>query len=1035
METKKRIGIVGIATIVAPIIVIILVLGTIFTGRHASGDTEMAVRNVTLLFMDELANRREQVVASKLNDYINDLDVAVGLLGKEDLASTASLQNYQLRMKQLYGLEKFAFVDTAGLIYTSRGTRTDIDLYNFDYRTLAKPEISLKKGGGEKKTVIVAMPVDRLAFNGRVLVVCFMEIDMNRMLEGISLESDRKGITFCNIYSKAGNSLTKLVLGGLASGDNLLTAMEKAGFEKGFSMEKMRSDFANHEAGVVSFEYNGIRETMYYVPIHSTDWMLTYLIRESVISEQISSISEGILERSLLLSGIIALVLLGVFLFLFIQIRRATQLKLEKEVADAESRIKQEELEEQLALQQKLVEEERKRNEQGNMITALASDYRSVYYLNLDTGMAICYRKDGTVPAPFKEGDEIGYLESFSTYAEKFVAPEFREKFLAFIQPENVRAGVAKNKIYTLRYLVNHGGKESYEMLRMAGVHNAGDAPDAPLRIVGFGFSDIDEEMRDSLAKSQALSDALKTAEEASKAKTIFLSNMSHEIRTPMNAIIGLDSLALHEPEISPKTRGYLEKIGSSAEHLLSLINEILDMSRIESGRTKINSEEFSFPKLLEQVNTIIDDQSRTKGLNYSCHVAGTLDDYYVGDVTKIRQILINILGNAVKFTPKGGNINLNVEKIAAFDNKSTLVFKISDTGIGISKEFLPKIFDTFTQENATTAFKYGSSGLGMAITKGIVDMMNGKIDVESEKGKGTTFRVTLTLNDSLRKQATDDEIEIHPSEMSVLVVDDDEIALGHAKLVLGKAGILTDTVLTGKEAVEMAKVRHARREPYNLIVIDWQMPEMNGIETAREIRKVTGDESAIIILTAYNWDDILDEALAAGVDCFISKPVFSGILLDEFKNALRRKKEHTSFAKNKAELAGKRVLLAEDMEVNAQIMMEVLKMRDLQVELAVNGRKALEMFRDHPESYYDAILMDVRMPEMDGLEATAAIRKLERSDAKKIPIIALTANAFDEDVQRSLQVGMNAHLSKPINPDHLYQTLEEMIWTAENRK
>jgi CheY-like chemotaxis protein len=503
---------------------------------------------------------------------------------------------------------------------------------------------------------------------------------------------------------------------------------------------------------------------------------------------------------------------------------------------------------------------------------------------------------------------------------------------------------------------------------------------------------------------------------------------MSHEIRTPMNAIIGLDSLALHEPEISEKTKGYLEKIGTSAEHLLSLINEILDMSRIESGRTKISSEEFSFPKLLEQVNTIFDDQSSEKGLTYSCHVAGNLDDYYVGDVTKIRQVLINILGNAVKFTPKGGRVDLNVEKIAGFDNKSTLVFKVSDTGIGISKEFLPKIFDTFTQENTTAGFKYGSSGLGMAITKGIVDMMNGKIDVESEKGKGTTFRVTLTLNDSVRKQTSDEEIEIHPNEMSVLVVDDDEIALGHAKLVLGKAGIVTDTALTGMEAVEKAKLRHARREPYNLIVIDWQMPEMNGIETAREIRKVTGDESAIIILTAYNWDDILDEALAAGVDCFISKPVFSGILLDEFKNALRRKKEHTSFAKNKAELTDRRILLAEDMDVNAQIMMEVLKMRGLQAELAVNGREALEMFRSHPEGYYDAILMDVRMPEMDGLDATVAIRKLDRSDAKKIPIIALTANAFDEDVQRSLQAGMNAHLSKPIQPEHLYRTLEELI-------
>jgi signal transduction histidine kinase/CheY-like chemotaxis protein len=1028
METKKRIGIVGIATIVGPIIAIILVMGTIFTGRHASGDTGKAVRNVTLLFMDELANRREQVVASKLSSYINDLDVAVGLLGPEDLASTVSLQNYQLRMKQLYGLEKFAFVDTAGIIYTSRGTRTDIDLYNFDYKTLAKPEISLKKNGGEKKTIIVAMPVDRLSFNGKILVVCFMEIDMNHMLEGISLESDRKGITFCNLYSKAGNSLTNLVLGGLASGDNLLAAMENAIFEKGFSMEKMRSDFDKHEAGVVSFEYNGIRETMYYVPIHSTDWMLTYLIRESVISEQIGSISEGILERSLMLSGFIALVLLGAFLFLFKQTRRAAQLKLEKEVADAESRIKQEELEEQLALQQKLVEEERKRNEQGNMITALASDYRSVYYLNLDTGKAICYRKDNTVPAPFNEGDEVAYLETFTTYAEKFVDPEYREKFLEFIQPENVRTGVEKNKIYTLRYLTNHDGKEVYEMLRMAGVRNAGDGQDAALRVVGFGFSDIDEEMRDSLAKSQALSDALKTAEEASKAKTIFLSNMSHEIRTPMNAIIGLDSLALHEPEISEKTKGYLEKIGTSAEHLLSLINEILDMSRIESGRTKISSEEFSFPKLLEQVNTIFDDQCQEKGLKYSCHVAGNLDDYYVGDITKIRQVLINILGNAVKFTPKGGSVSLDVEKTASFDNKSTLVFKVSDTGVGISKEFLPKIFETFTQEDTSAGFKYGSSGLGMAITKGIVDMMNGKIEVESEKGKGTTFRVTLTLNNSVRKQVSDEEIEIHPNEMTVLVVDDDEIALGHAKLVLGKAGILTDTTLTGKEAVEMAKLRHARREPYNLIVIDWQMPEMNGIETAREIRKVTGDESAIIILTAYNWDDILDEALAAGVDCFISKPVFSGILLDEFKNALRRKKEHTSFAKNKAELTGRRVLLAEDMEVNAQIMMEVLKMRGLEAELAINGREALEMFRSHPEGYYDAILMDVRMPEMDGLEATVAIRKLDRDDAKKVPIIALTANAFDEDVQRSLQAGMNAHLSKPIQPEHLYQTLEELI-------
>ncbi len=772
------------------------------------------------------------------------------------------------------------------------------------------------------------------------------------------------------------------------------------------------------------------------MPVEGTDWMLTYLIRESVINEQIGSISEGIIKRSLVQSVLTALILVVVFTFMILQMRKAAKLTLEKEVSETENRVRQQELEEQIAMQQEqvamqeeLLEQEKKKAEQDKMITALASDYRSVYYVDLDSDDSICYRSDSKVTDDVKEGEHFSFREKFSEYAREYVDEAYREGFLDFIEPSSIRKKLETEVILVYRYLIHREGKESYEMLRMAGVRHAEDRIDHIVHAVGVGFTDIDAEMRDSLEQSQALSDALQVAEEASKAKTTFLSNMSHEIRTPMNAIIGLDSLALNDPDISEKTREYLEKIDSSAKHLLGLINDILDMSRIESGRMVIKSEEFAFSKLMEQVNTIISGQCREKGLTYDCRLNGEIDDYYIGDDIKLRQVLINILGNAVKFTPEGGKIDFIVTKVAGYDGKSTLRFEMKDTGVGMSKDYLPKIFETFSQEDSTVANKYGSSGLGMAITKNIVEMMNGKIEVESEKGEGTTFTVTVTLLDSDREELNDDdELKIIPGEMSVLVIDDDKVAGEHAKLILEKVGISAEVATSGKEAVEMVKLHHARREAYNLIIVDWQMPEMDGVETTRQIRSVVGNESAIIILTAYHWDDILDEATETGVDSFIAKPLFSANLLDEFKNAMKKKRMVSVGEKKKADLSGRRILLAEDVEINAEIMMEVLKMGNMGTDHAANGKIAVDMFSEHPEGYYDAILMDMRMPEMDGLEETRVIRAMEREDAKKIPIIALTANAFDEDVQRSLQAGLNAHLSKPVDPDILYETLGNMI-------
>ncbi|MBQ7199018.1 MAG: response regulator [Selenomonadaceae bacterium] len=1029
MDGEQKNGILKLVVIVSAIVAVILVAGTFLTGRSAGEDTEKAVRTVSLLYLEELAGRREQVVASTLDKYINDMDIAVGLLDKNDLSTVENLQAYQYRMKQLYELEKFAFVDNEGLIYTSRGTRTDISQYSFDYENITQPEIFVKNIDSNNKKIVIAVPVDRLPFQGKFLVACFMEIDMNTMLKSISMQTNERGTTFCNLYTSDGVSLTNVMLGGLASENNLFDAISHADLAADYSVDEMREDFANKRTGFVSFTYKDVKGTMCYVPVHGTNWILTYLVRESVISNQISTISDGIIFRSLILSILTALVLAGSFFMMIKQIRRASKITLEKRISETENQVKQQELEEQLALQEELLAQEQEQAQRDSMITALASDYRSVYYVNLDENSGLCYRGDSNTEDIGVEGEQFYFREKFTTYAYNYITDEYRDGFLKFITPESIREGLETKPVISYRYLVRRDGKETYEMLRIAGVRHIEDRTDHKVHAVGVGFTDIDSEMRDSLEKNQALNDALKTAEEASKAKTIFLSNMSHEIRTPMNAIIGLDNLALNDPNISMKTKDYLLKIGSSAQHLLSLINDILDMSRIESGRMSLRSEEFDFSKLIEQINTIVSGQCQDKGLTYNCHINGDVNEFYIGDGVKIRQVLINILGNAVKFTPKGGSVDFIVEKTASFNGRSTLTFTIKDTGIGMSKEYLPKIFETFSQENSESVNKYGSSGLGMAITKSIVEMMNGKIDVESEKGVGTTFTVAITLPDSERTVDSEfGDVNIKPQDMSVLIVDDDPVACEHAKLVLEKAGISSEIALSGQEAIEMVKVRYARRDPYNLIIVDWHMPRMNGVETTRQIRSIIGDETAIIILTAYNWDDVIDEATAAGVDTFISKPLFSNSLLEEFKNALRKKKRLSSDGTRKADLKGKKILLAEDMIVNAEIMMEVLKMREMKPEHAENGKIAVEMFESKPEGYYSAILMDMRMPEMNGLEATMAIRALKRKDAKKIPIIALTANAFDEDVQRSLQAGLNAHLSKPVNPEILFDTLENMI-------
>ena len=709
-------------------------------------------------------------------------------------------------------------------------------------------------------------------------------------------------------------------------------------------------------------------------------------------------------HMTLFASAILAVIALIIFLLVRDSRRNRTRLK-EKEL---------------------LLEQQALQKQQDQMITAMASDYRSVYYVDLDKDEAICYRDDPRFSEAPALGASFPFLRDFTAFAYNHVAEPYREDYLAFIQPENIRAALATQQIIAYRFLELNDGKESYAMLRMAGVRHPEDRDDHIVHAIGVGFSDIDEDMRKSLTQQQALRDALDTAEQANRAKTAFLSNMSHEIRTPMNAIIGLNNIAMNDPTASDKVKEYLEKIGASARHLLGIINDILDMSRIESGRMVIKKEEFSFSKNLEQVNNMIGGQCRDKGIHYECRIIGKIDDYYIGDAMKLKQVMLNILGNAVKFTPEGGKVTFLIEEGHRFDDMATLHLTFKDTGIGMSKEYIPHIFEAFSQEDSSSTSKYGSTGLGMPITKSIVELMNGTIEVESEKGAGTTFTVTVTLEESGRKDTLAADGDLNPHDMSVLVIDDDRIALEHAEVILGQIGISCETAESGWEGIDKVRLRHGRQEEYDLILVDWKMPELDGVETTRQIRQIVGNDTPIIILTSFNWDDVADEARAAGVDTFVAKPLFAGSVMDEFREAFRRKNE--ALAKKTADLKGRRILLAEDVQVNAEIMMMVLGMREMEVDHAENGQEAVNLFASHDAGYYSAILMDMRMPIMDGLEATKVIRAMEREDAKSIPIIALTANAFDEDVQRSLQAGLDAHLSKPVEPEILFGTLEKLI-------
>lgn len=540
---------------------------------------------------------------------------------------------------------------------------------------------------------------------------------------------------------------------------------------------------------------------------------------------------------------------------------------------------------------------------------------------------------------------------------------------------------------------------------------------------------EITEQVQKQREQTQALQDALMQAQHANRAKTTFLSNMSHDIRTPMNAIIGFATIAASHIDNKDQVRDCLQKVLSSSNHLLSLINDILDMSRIESGRVQIKEQECNISELMHNLVNIIQPQVKAKQLELFIDTFEVANEDVIADSLKLNQVFINLLSNAVKYTPAGGTVTFRIMQKTTFRHGyGDYVFIIKDNGIGMSKEFVQHIFEPFEREVTVTQSGIQGTGLGMAITKNIVEMMNGTISVESEAGKGSTFTVELTLQLQDVERNAEQLQELHG--LRALVVDDDFNVCDSVSKMLKKIGMRAEWTTSGREAAYRAKIAYDEGDSYHTYIIDLQMPELSGVETARKIRKVVGDEAPIIILTAYDWTDIEEEAKEAGITAFCAKPLFMSDLKSALlvANNLVDKDSAPAAAWTTADFGGKRVLLVEDIELNREIAEVILTESGFLVETAPDGTDAVSMVSQSEEYYYDAILMDVQMPIMDGYEATRTIRNMARKDVKTLPIIAMTANALEEDKEAAIKNGMNAHIAKPLDMDIFISVLHQFL-------
>lgn len=671
------------------------------------------------------------------------------------------------------------------------------------------------------------------------------------------------------------------------------------------------------------------------------------------------------------------------------------------------------------------------------MIAAMPADYITAM-LSMDKDDALVHshiiRKDGTFVI---QDSKVAYSDYFSVVREKqdddkmeeaeefitnlAVSMEAGENYSDVLQFDGNRQQVystalANSEWYlvtALPYGVLNETVNSLSQQRLIATFVSFAVIATLLLLIFFRYFQL---MRLQL---QEVEESRQIALQATKAKSEFLSNMSHDIRTPMNAIVGMTAIATAHIDDKEQVQNCLKKISLSGRHLLGLINDVLDMSKIESGKMTLSMDQISLPEVVEGIVGIVQSQVHGKNQSFNVHVDNIEVESVYCDSVRLNQVLLNLLSNAVKYTQEGGSISLSLyeEVSPKGDNYIRVHIKVEDNGIGMDEEFQQKIFDSYSRADNKRVHKTEGAGLGMAITKYIVDAMEGTIQVESKLGQGTKFNLILDL-----EKAEIEEMDMILPAWKMLVVDDDEMLCKTTVEALKDIGVTADWTLSGEKAIALVEQHHKKEDDYQIILLDWKLPGMNGIQVAREIRRSLGHNVPILLISAYDWSEFEAEAREAGVDGFISKPLFKSTLYYGLQKYMGVEESAEEQDKQHMDLSGRRILVAEDNDLNWEVLNELLSDAGMKLEWAENGQICVDMFAQSDQGYYDAILMDVRMPVMNGHEATTAIRALERADAQSVPIIAMTADAFSEDAQKCLDCGMNAHTAKPIN-------LEEVLF------
>lgn len=658
-----------------------------------------------------------------------------------------------------------------------------------------------------------------------------------------------------------------------------------------------------------------------------------------------------------------------------------------------------------------------------NAMNSTARAYRAIYYIDMKNG-----RYDMLYPHRGKSTESGDYNTEFvsSRFEAGIIAKEHRDQVQAFLDLTNILKLLETEDHIELQYKrIDENGKYEWCSTVATVAEMDGDEPTA----ITLTIRSIDEIIHREEKQKEMLALAAERAESANMAKSDFLSRMSHDIRTPMNAILGMTAVAGMHIDDKDRVLDALSKITISSKHLLGLINEVLDMSRIESGKVSLTESMFNLSDTVDNLLSIFHSQLESKNLELCVNVANVEHENVIGDEQRLQQIFMNIMGNAVKFTPAGGKINIHIkEKPSHIAGSGYYEFVFEDTGIGMEQDYIQKIFEPFSRAMDSRTNKIEGTGLGMSIAVNIARMMNGDIKVESTLGKGSRFtvQVYLKLND-----VTQADIDAFAS-LPVLVVDDEEAACESACEILNSLNMNAEYVLDGDSAVKrIIEAREAARD-FSVVILDWKMPDKNGLETARDIRDIAGSDIPIIILSAYDWSDIETEALNAGIDAFIEKPLFKSRLTKVLKDVLglgNAEKPATALETFKQQdFSGKRVLLVEDNELNIEVAAELLDIVGIQVDQALNGQLAVNCVLEHEPGYYDLIFMDIQMPVMNGYESTKAIRSSAREDLKHIPIVAMTADAFADDIRKSEEAGMNGHISKPVDIEKLEEALRTWI-------